>query len=155
MASGNFWFSYPKTSSKIEHFLAILMKCFESPWTTKALSEMSCQYFLALPRTTGTVKCKEQLISPSSSPILDWKDREQGQALFEKIHKFRSHMESYCGPFPCTFNLYTNLYAKVQMSVPWQSPAFDGTAQFLWGLLAILHQAWCIPLQKRDPLVSF
>ncbi|XP_053144529.1 volume-regulated anion channel subunit LRRC8D-like [Hemicordylus capensis] len=93
MASSNFWFRYPKTSSKIEHFLSILRKCFESPWTTKALSEMACQHSLGLPKTMDPGSCQEQLISPSSSPILDWKDREQGWALFEKIHRFRAHTE--------------------------------------------------------------
>ncbi|XP_062977604.1 volume-regulated anion channel subunit LRRC8D-like [Elgaria multicarinata webbii] len=94
MASSNFWFRYPKTSSKIEHFLSILMKCFESPWTTKALSEMSCQHFLGLPKPMDTGGHQEQFISPSSSsPILDRKDREQGRALFEKIRRFRVHTE--------------------------------------------------------------
>lgn len=92
MASNNFWFRYPKTSSKIEHFLSILTKCFESPWTTKALSEIGCQHVLGARTNTVNMRYLGQLKSPPS-PILDAKDRELGQALFEKIRRFRAHTE--------------------------------------------------------------
>nr|XP_021328302.1 volume-regulated anion channel subunit LRRC8D isoform X1 [Danio rerio]XP_021328304.1 volume-regulated anion channel subunit LRRC8D isoform X1 [Danio rerio] len=38
LASGCFWFHFPLTSARIEHFLSLLAKCCESPWTTRALS---------------------------------------------------------------------------------------------------------------------
>ncbi|XP_056262211.1 volume-regulated anion channel subunit LRRC8D [Pseudoliparis swirei] len=38
VASGSFWLHFPHTSARIEHFLAILSKCCESPWTSQALS---------------------------------------------------------------------------------------------------------------------
>lgn len=38
LASGSFWFHFPLTSARIEHFLTILAKCCESPWTSRALS---------------------------------------------------------------------------------------------------------------------
>ncbi|XP_048846178.1 volume-regulated anion channel subunit LRRC8D isoform X2 [Brienomyrus brachyistius] len=38
LASGCFWFHFPRTSARIEHFIAILGKCTESPWTSRALS---------------------------------------------------------------------------------------------------------------------
>ncbi|XP_066531203.1 volume-regulated anion channel subunit LRRC8D [Hoplias malabaricus] len=38
LASGCFWFHFPLTSARIEHFLTILAKCCESPWTSRALS---------------------------------------------------------------------------------------------------------------------
>ncbi|CAB1417341.1 unnamed protein product [Pleuronectes platessa] len=123
MVSSNFWFKYPKTSSKIEHFVSILGKCFESPWTTKALSETACEdseenkQRLAdascllkhmstsseegSPNQTAPVLTKsgvtfsaEKLVSEvPSMTILDKKDGEQAKALFEKVRKFRAHVE--------------------------------------------------------------
>uniref|UniRef100_A0A8C4NIC4 Leucine rich repeat containing 8 VRAC subunit Db n=1 Tax=Eptatretus burgeri TaxID=7764 RepID=A0A8C4NIC4_EPTBU len=139
MASNNFWFKYPKTSSKIEHFVSILGKCFESPWTTKALSETACeesetvggnQQVRSLSKESSvTVSTKRDFLSniggtsgdgsasgtpllqtksnvanphekPMESPmrgggetILDKKDGEQAKALFEKVRKFRLHVE--------------------------------------------------------------
>ncbi|XP_069460092.1 volume-regulated anion channel subunit LRRC8D-like [Ambystoma mexicanum] len=113
LISSNFWFKYPKTSSKIEHFLSILKKCFESPWTSKALSETACQHSEEDPgrlksctsrayegRTADNVSspCSYRgdipfEVSEISSTILDKKDGEQAKALFEKIRKFRTHTE--------------------------------------------------------------
>ncbi|XP_039878110.1 volume-regulated anion channel subunit LRRC8D [Simochromis diagramma] len=123
MVSSNFWFKYPKTSSKIEHFVSILGRCFESPWTTKALSETACEDSEEnKQRLTGTSSAPKQVsiegnddstnVSPStpmlgvkfsadkpiaevpsSMTILDKKDGEQAKALFEKVRKFRAHVE--------------------------------------------------------------
>uniref|UniRef100_A0A3Q0T1R2 LRRC8 pannexin-like TM region domain-containing protein n=1 Tax=Amphilophus citrinellus TaxID=61819 RepID=A0A3Q0T1R2_AMPCI len=123
MVSSNFWFKYPKTSSKIEHFVSILGRCFESPWTTKALSETACEDSEEnKQRLTGTASAPKQvslegndestnvspstpmlgvkftaekpiLEVPSSMTILDKKDGEQAKALFEKVRKFRAHVE--------------------------------------------------------------
>uniref|UniRef100_A0A4W5LWK5 LRRC8 pannexin-like TM region domain-containing protein n=1 Tax=Hucho hucho TaxID=62062 RepID=A0A4W5LWK5_9TELE len=43
LASGCFWFHFPLTSARIEHFLTILAKCCESPWTSRALSHAARQ----------------------------------------------------------------------------------------------------------------
>ncbi|KAM7386312.1 hypothetical protein PAMA_009104 [Pampus argenteus] len=43
VASGSFWLHFPHTSARIEHFLAILAKCSESPWTSQALSHAAQQ----------------------------------------------------------------------------------------------------------------
>ncbi|XP_010891777.1 volume-regulated anion channel subunit LRRC8D [Esox lucius] len=124
MVSSNFWFKYPKTSSKIEHFVSILGRCFESPWTTKALSETACEDSEEnKQRLTGAASVAKQLsqetkdenAASSSTPILgntgfkfsadkpvtevpsmnilDKKDGEQAKALFEKVRKFRAHVE--------------------------------------------------------------
>ncbi|XP_028988006.1 volume-regulated anion channel subunit LRRC8D [Betta splendens] len=123
MVSSNFWFKYPKTSSKIEHFVSILGRCFESPWTTKALSETACENSEEnKQRFTGTSAAQKQVSLegrdenasvtsttpmlgvafsadkpvaevPSGMTILDKKDGEQAKALFEKVRKFRVHVE--------------------------------------------------------------
>ncbi|TDH02532.1 hypothetical protein EPR50_G00153600 [Perca flavescens] len=43
VASGSFWLHFPHTSARIEHFLAILAKCCESPWTSQVLSHAARQ----------------------------------------------------------------------------------------------------------------
>uniref|UniRef100_A0A8D2ZLH3 LRRC8 pannexin-like TM region domain-containing protein n=1 Tax=Scophthalmus maximus TaxID=52904 RepID=A0A8D2ZLH3_SCOMX len=123
MVSSNFWFKYPKTSSKIEHFVSILGKCFESPWTTKALSETACEdseenkqrlagassllkhlstsseegspnQSAPVLTKSGVTFSAEKLVSEvPSMTILDKKDGEQAKALFEKVRKFRAHVE--------------------------------------------------------------
>lgn len=123
MVSSNFWFKYPKTCSKIEHFVSILGRCFESPWTTKALSETACEDSEEnKQRWMGSSTTQKQASTegsdeasnanpstpmlgvrfsadkpiaevPSSMTILDKKDGEQAKALFEKVRKFRVHVE--------------------------------------------------------------
>ncbi|XP_056599612.1 volume-regulated anion channel subunit LRRC8D [Triplophysa dalaica] len=122
MVSSNFWFKYPKTSSKIEHFVSILGRCFESPWTTKALSETacedseetkhrftggsvyhkhvssdgkedSCQSTPLIESPTVQLPTERLMAETPSLTILDKKDGEQAKALFEKVRKFRAHVE--------------------------------------------------------------
>ncbi|XP_072255831.1 volume-regulated anion channel subunit LRRC8D-like [Pyxicephalus adspersus] len=108
LVSSNFWFKYPKTSSKVEHFLSILAKCFESPWTTKALEETSDQpppentrikssstrSMDYSPRSPMLSEVRFPSIQLPVSTILDKKEEEQAKALFEKIRHFRSHAEN-------------------------------------------------------------
>ncbi|KAA0713070.1 Volume-regulated anion channel subunit LRRC8D [Triplophysa tibetana] len=120
----NFWFKFPGSSSKIEHFISILGKCFDSPWTTRALSEVwhyckcaSCKNNY-IPKDIKWVTCsgsfifsgykiiellgmglicvsyeEKPVIEVPSMTILDKKDGEQAKALFEKVRKFRTHVE--------------------------------------------------------------
>ncbi|XP_078091267.1 volume-regulated anion channel subunit LRRC8C-like [Mustelus asterias] len=121
MICGSFWFKFPGTSSKIEHFVSILGKCFDSPWTTQALSEVSTENQgvgqqgppVDPPPGPGSQPegraASEGLVSaayPSGQPgpellvldagnlsALDKKEGEQAKALFEKVKKFRLHVE--------------------------------------------------------------
>ncbi|KAE8619593.1 hypothetical protein XENTR_v10009871 [Xenopus tropicalis] len=110
---GNFWFKFPGTSSKIEHFISILGKCFDSPWTTRALSEVSGESSQEKPSqersidrelskpnfeegspATADLPIAEKLVAETSSAsVLDKKEGEQAKALFEKVKKFRHHVE--------------------------------------------------------------
>ncbi|XP_044138938.1 volume-regulated anion channel subunit LRRC8D-like [Bufo gargarizans] len=107
LVSSNFWFKYPKTSSKVEHFLSILRKCFESQWTTKALEETSDQPPPEHSRQKSSssrsmdISSRTPLLNevpfsfaPFSLPaILDKKEEQQAKALFEKIRHFRTLAE--------------------------------------------------------------
>ncbi|KAK7929976.1 hypothetical protein WMY93_006371 [Mugilogobius chulae] len=115
----SFWFKYPGTSSKIELFVSILGKCFDSPWTTRALSEVSEERgeekLVSLRRNTisekhrtddedtvglllrsSSVKSNPERKPPepqSTVTALDKKEGEQAKALFEKVKKLRTHVE--------------------------------------------------------------
>ncbi|XP_020348407.1 volume-regulated anion channel subunit LRRC8C-like [Oncorhynchus kisutch] len=116
MVCSNFWFKFPGSSSKIEHFISILGKCFDSPWTTRALSEVSgenpeekdkkCSASRAilnvsvegnlddLEKTQSLKSIPEKIVvdKPTAS-ALEKKEGEQAKALFEKVKKFRLHVE--------------------------------------------------------------
>ncbi|XP_029996083.1 volume-regulated anion channel subunit LRRC8D [Sphaeramia orbicularis] len=63
VASGSFWLHFPHTSSRIEHFLTILAKCCESPWTSQALSHAAQQENIH----TKEVNVETRPLPPSSS----------------------------------------------------------------------------------------
>ncbi|KAL0993070.1 hypothetical protein UPYG_G00102840 [Umbra pygmaea] len=83
LASGCFWFHFPLTSARIEHFITILAKCCESPWTSRALSHAARQEegeetsqnthtLSPLPPSTPSVPRNRQssLDSGTDSPLL-------------------------------------------------------------------------------------
>uniref|UniRef100_A0A671K7R4 LRRC8 pannexin-like TM region domain-containing protein n=1 Tax=Sinocyclocheilus anshuiensis TaxID=1608454 RepID=A0A671K7R4_9TELE len=115
MVCSNFWFKFPGSSSKIEHFISILGKCFDSQWTTRALSEVSGENpeekdnkknsasrsnldtpigESNLEKTQSLRSIPEKIVvdKPAAS-VLDKKEGEQAKALFEKVKKFRLHVE--------------------------------------------------------------
>ncbi|XP_067230411.1 volume-regulated anion channel subunit LRRC8C [Chanodichthys erythropterus] len=115
MVCSNFWFKFPGSSSKIEHFISILGKCFDSPWTTRALSEVSgenpeekdnkknsaSRSNLDTPIVEGNLEKTQSLrsipekivVDKPAASVLDKKEGEQAKALFEKVKKFRLHVE--------------------------------------------------------------
>ncbi|CAM4624203.1 hypothetical protein PO909_005754 [Leuciscus waleckii] len=115
MVCSNFWFKFPGSSSKIEHFISILGKCFDSPWTTRALSEVSgenpeekdnkknsaSRSNLDTPIGEGNLEKTSSLrsipekivVDKPAASVLDKKEGEQAKALFEKVKKFRLHVE--------------------------------------------------------------
>ncbi|XP_022046282.1 volume-regulated anion channel subunit LRRC8E [Acanthochromis polyacanthus] len=122
MVASSFWFKFPGTSSKIDLFVTILGKCFDSPWTTRALSEVSEERgeekLVSWRRNTmskdsterrpdeeeasgllmrsSSVKSNPEKKNPepqSSPSLLDKKEGEQAKALFEKVKKLRTHVE--------------------------------------------------------------
>lgn len=119
LACSNFWFKFPRTSSKLEHFVSILLKCFDSPWTTRALSETVVEESDPKPafskmngsmdKKSSTVsedveatvpmlqrtksRIEQGIVDRSETGVLDKKEGEQAKALFEKVKKFRTHVE--------------------------------------------------------------
>lgn len=115
MVCSNFWFKFPGSSSKIEHFISMLGKCFDSPWTTRALSEVSgenpddnenkkssiSKSNMAMSPGEGSLEKTQSLrsipekivVDKASASVLDKKEGEQAKALFEKVKKFRLHVE--------------------------------------------------------------
>ncbi|OCT85190.1 volume-regulated anion channel subunit LRRC8B [Xenopus laevis] len=108
----NFWLHYPSTSSRLEHFVAILYKCFDSPWTTRALSEAVAQQTIKtqhrkrsqLRTSSGAedAEARRQSLQPAiessaveddASGVLDKREGEQAKALFERVRRFRFHVE--------------------------------------------------------------
>nr|XP_054493912.1 volume-regulated anion channel subunit LRRC8B isoform X3 [Agelaius phoeniceus] len=114
-ACSNFWLYYPSTSSRLEHFVAVLQKCFDSPWTTRALSETVAEQSarklptaksktaISSPQCSGDIGASRQSLPYSqhglettgreNSSVLDKKEGEQAKAIFEKVKKFRVHAE--------------------------------------------------------------
>ncbi|XP_054615636.1 volume-regulated anion channel subunit LRRC8D isoform X2 [Dunckerocampus dactyliophorus] len=68
MASGSFWLHFPHTSARIEHFLTILAKCCESPWTSQALTHAAQQDILQDRNLLAKAKGAE-CAPPCSSPL--------------------------------------------------------------------------------------
>lgn len=121
MVASSFWFKFPGTSSKMDLFVSILTKCFDSPWTTRALNEVSEERgeeklvilrsntilknsveqrgdeeeTMGLRRSASVKSNSEKKVAEPQTTlsVLDKKEGEQAKALFEKVKKFRTHVE--------------------------------------------------------------
>lgn len=67
LVSGCFWFHFPLTSARIEHFLSLLAKCCESPWTTRALSHTARLDTSRFSETEQTVRPRGQAACSSET----------------------------------------------------------------------------------------
>ncbi|XP_062412270.1 volume-regulated anion channel subunit LRRC8B-like [Sardina pilchardus] len=98
----NFWFQYPSTSARLMHFISILHKCCDSPWTTRALSETVVEQGGGAQSSASVIDpvAKVSTTSEDRKPIgmetigvLDRKEGEQAKAIFEKVKKLKVHVE--------------------------------------------------------------
>ncbi|XP_062853208.1 volume-regulated anion channel subunit LRRC8A-like [Trichomycterus rosablanca] len=96
----NFWLKYPSTCSRLQHFVAILQKCCDSPWTTRALSECAAkqggnQTTPKLCDSNGETATdrEKKPIAVNLLSSLNKKEAEQAKALFEKVKKLKVHVE--------------------------------------------------------------
>ncbi|KAK7940216.1 hypothetical protein WMY93_003542 [Mugilogobius chulae] len=99
VASGSFWLHFPRTSARIEHFLTILNKCCESPWTSQALSHAAKQE-----TTKKTIMTNQRAQSHSSSYLPSMKfirhasiDSDSNSPLLKRAESISSSTP----PAPC------------------------------------------------------
>ncbi|MBN3298617.1 LRC8B protein, partial [Amia calva] len=100
VVASNFWLQYPSSSSRLGHFVSILHKCCDSPWTTRTLSES-----VAEQRGGQSTLFKCSPVKPPSSAedgnlagiepigVFDRKEGEQAKAIFEKVKCLKVQVE--------------------------------------------------------------
>ncbi|XP_034568123.1 volume-regulated anion channel subunit LRRC8D [Notolabrus celidotus] len=103
VASGSFWLHFPHTSARIEHFLAILAKCCESPWTSQALSHAAQQE--NLPDERGPLRRAPSL---SSTPVIYRRQPSTDSGTESPLLKRSDSGSSAAPPSPCPSNLSCN-----------------------------------------------
>ncbi|XP_070780060.1 volume-regulated anion channel subunit LRRC8D [Enoplosus armatus] len=122
VASGFFWLHFPHTSARIEHFLAILAKCCESPWTSQALSHAAREEEVVVEERRPP---QPPPSSTSSSPPVT---RTRRSSLDSGTHSpllKRSDSASYANPpSPCPSTLSCNsTTSSVSLGYPVHFPS--------------------------------
>ncbi|XP_054464277.1 volume-regulated anion channel subunit LRRC8D [Anoplopoma fimbria] len=113
VASGSFWLHFPHTSARIEHFLAILAKCCESPWTSQALSHAARQEIVQEKEVVTVVEERRPPQPPlsyvSSSPAVTRTRRTSMDSGMDSPLLKRSDSVSFATPpSPCPSTLSCN-----------------------------------------------
>ncbi|KAM9345644.1 volume-regulated anion channel subunit LRRC8D [Symphorus nematophorus] len=103
VASGSFWLHFPHTSSRIEHFLAILAKCCESPWTSQALSHAAQQENMQEKEVVEERGLAQPPLSSSSSspPVKHTRQSSIDSGADSPLLKRSDSVSSAAPPSPC------------------------------------------------------
>ncbi|XP_074511691.1 volume-regulated anion channel subunit LRRC8D isoform X1 [Sebastes fasciatus] len=108
VASGSFWLHFPRTSARIEHFLAILAKCCESPWTSQALSHAAQQESIQEKEVVEERRPTQPPLSSSSPPVTRTRRTSIDSGTDSPLLK-RSDSASFAAPpSPCPSSLSCN-----------------------------------------------
>ncbi|KAF3700586.1 Volume-regulated anion channel subunit LRRC8D [Channa argus] len=99
VASGSFWLHFPHTSACIEHFLAILAKCCESPWTSQALSHAARQENIE--ENQRERRPPRPPPSPSSPPVSHTRHSSTDSGTDSPLLKRSDSVSSAVPPSPC------------------------------------------------------
>ncbi|XP_060883047.1 volume-regulated anion channel subunit LRRC8D [Labrus mixtus] len=107
VASGSFWLHFPHTSARIEHFLAILAKCCESPWTSQAVSHAAQQENIQEKEEADRRRPPRPPPSLSSTPVT-FTRRSSLDSRAESPLLKRSDGAAAAPPSPCPSTLSCN-----------------------------------------------
>ncbi|XP_045896868.1 volume-regulated anion channel subunit LRRC8D [Micropterus dolomieu] len=110
VASGFFWLHFPHTSARIEHFLAILAKCCESPWTSQALSHAARQENIQDKEVMEERRPPQHPPSSTSSspPVTRTRRSSSGSESHSPLLKRSDNASSATPPSPCPSTLSCN-----------------------------------------------
>lgn len=119
VASGSFWLHFPHTSARIEHFLTILAKCCESPWTSQALSHAALQENF---QEKEVERRPSQPPPSSSSPsVTRMRLSSVDSGTDSPLLKRSDSASSAIPPYPCP-STHSCLYARSSAHFPSSKP---------------------------------